>query len=208
MGTPFVFLDLETTGHEPVRRVGGLLVPWNEIIEVGAVAVEQGTFEESESFEAKVNPEHPERCIPDIINRYPERARDGDWDGAHGLGSTLRSFLDWCRGVSPHQPVFPIGQNPSFDWSFLTVAFVWCGIRESEWSRNLHYAHLDTRSMAVHALWQPGTPYVPSDFSLRTDALATNLRIPPEPLPHEALNGARKAAEVFRRLRERREGAR
>ena len=33
----FCFLDLETTGHEPLRRVGDSLVIWHEIIDIGAV---------------------------------------------------------------------------------------------------------------------------------------------------------------------------
>lgn len=202
---PFLFLDLETTGHDTLKRVRNHLIPWHEIIEVGAVMTPQPSFEELGYFSVKVHPEHPERCLPDLINHYPERAANGEWADAMPLQEALLALFGWCRMLSPNGVVVPIGQNFTFDWSFLSVAFAWHGIPEQEWSRYFHYGRLDTRSMSVQELWEPGTPYVPGDYSLRNDTLATTLGIAPEPVPHLAVNGARKSLEVCRRLRERKE---
>ena len=72
----FCFLDLETTGHEPLRRVGDSLVIWHEIIDIGAVFCGEDLKVITE-FETKVKPKHPERCIPNIVNNFPERAGSG-----------------------------------------------------------------------------------------------------------------------------------
>ena len=201
-GMPFLFVDLETTGHDPLRRVGDALVPWHEIIDIGAVLVVQSNLRMMSTFDTKVRPEHPERCIPDIINNYPQRAEAGEWKYATSLQSALEELLAWIRAHVPSGVVVPGGQNFTFDWSFLTVGFAWAGIPEDTWKTYLHYARLDTRSMAVQTLWDPGTPYDPGRYSLRTDALPRTIGIAPEPVPHIALNGARKAYEVFRRLQE------
>jgi hypothetical protein len=94
-----------------------------------------------------------------------------------------------------------IGQNFSFDWSFLSVAFAMCDVREGQLSKRFHYARLDTRSMAVQALWKRGTPYDPKEYSIRTDGLSLTLGISPEPMPHEARNGALQSFQIFRKLR-------
>lgn len=207
---PFLFLDLETTGHDPLKRVciknsGGaskyILVPWHEIIDVGAVMVKQDLTEMGEPFSLKVKPEHPERCLLNLVNDYPKRAVTGEWENAVSLHEALIRLFSWIQRTAPQQAVaIPGGQNWFFDWSFLVVAFAACGIIENEWRQYLHYTRFDTRSMAIQELWEPGTPYDPSDYSLRNDRLAKRLGIPAEPYPHEALNGAREALMVYRKL--------
>ena len=64
------------------------------------------------------------------------------------------------------------------------------------------YKRFDTSSMAMQALWNPKTPFDMSDYSLRSGKLQKALDILPEPEPHEAINGARQAYAVFRRLTE------
>jgi DNA polymerase III epsilon subunit-like protein len=196
---PIFFTDLETTGHDPLKRVGESLVSWHEIIEIGALLADPVTLKELTSFTVKVRPQHPERCLPNLINDYPRRAAAGEWDDAVELSDAFESMFTWHGRHVTGQSV-PAGQNFSFDWLFYTVGFAECGIDESIWGRYLHYSRLDTRSMAVQALWEPGTPYNPNDYSLRNDALAMRLGIEPEPSVHEALNGARTALAVARAL--------
>lgn len=197
---PLLFNDNETTGHDPLRKIGNYLVPWHEIIDMGAILVDPDTLEVLDTFEQKVIPTHPERCLPNLVNHYPERARRGEWKNAVYLEPAVRKFLEFAgsRGV----PAVVLGQNYFFDWSFISVAFAWCGIMESEWGRYLHYTKLDTRSMSVQELLRPGEVYDPDEFSIRNGKLLERLGIEPEPEVHAAINGARKAFEVYKKLRE------
>lgn len=196
---PLLFLDLETTGHDPLARIGDHLIPWHEVIDIGAVLVDQEGLEVVGEFQEKVRPIHPERCLPDLVNNYKERAAHGEWDGALALPDAIRQLLNFAK--SRGTVSIPGGQNFFFDWTFLTVALAWCGISEGEWRKYIHYTRFDTRSMAVQALLDPGQIYDPQEFSMRNNRLLLRLGIEPEAEVHEAINGARKAFEVFRKLR-------
>ncbi|HEY4486659.1 MAG TPA: 3'-5' exonuclease [Candidatus Paceibacterota bacterium] len=195
---PLLFLDTETTGHDPLRCVGGSLAMWHEIIEVGMVAVASDTLNVLGNFEIKITPKHPERCLPDLINHYPARAARGEWNNAVSLPVAISELFLFCseRNVGPFAL---IGQNFFFDWSFLSVALATCAVAEDEWSKFFHYAKLDTRSMAVQELAGP-EGYDPKDYSLRGGLLQKRLCIPPEPLPHTALNGAYQAYHLYKAL--------
>jgi len=195
---PLIFTDIETTGHDPLRLVNGQLVVWHEIIDFAALFVDPVTLEISKELSFKVKSEHPERRLPGLINHYPERASRGEWKGALPLGAVLHYFLRFCGG---NQAIL-LGQNFFFDWSFISVGFAQCGITESVWRKSLHYSKLDVRSMAVQELIKPGEAYNPDDFSLRNDSLSNRLSIPPEPVPHRAINGAVQAYLVYKRLNE------
>lgn len=201
---PLAFTDIETTGHDPVRMVDGILVPWHEIIDIGCVLVEPRTHEVLGEFECKVKPQHLERCIPKIINNYPARAAAGEWNDALDLKDGINglfNFLESLAGTAYF--AVPGGQNFFFDWSFFTVAFALTGHSQDEVSRNyLHYSRFDTRSMAIQELREPGTPFDPNDYSVRSESLARRLGINPEPEVHTAINGARKSFEVWKKLEE------
>lgn len=196
----FCFLDLETTGHDPLKRVNGQLIIWHEIIELGAVFADSQNLEKLGEFEIKIKPEHPERCLPNLVNDFPARYARGEWEDSTLLSGAISGFMDRCGKLNT--PLFLVGQNFSFDWLFVTTAFAWCGIQEDCWKQYFHYSRLDTRSMAVHEFLDFGKPYSPDDYSLRNARLSKHLDIPQEPYPHEALNGARQSYLVFRKLRE------
>lgn len=209
---PLLFLDVETTGHDVLKPVSflkiffgiNLFVLWHEIIDIGAVAVNPATCDVLGEFEIKIHPCHPERCLPDLINNYRERSAKGEWHSAVSLSEAIRRLLNFCdemRKFNGNVPVL-IGQNFFFDWNFLAAAFAYCGIKEREWRKDLHYSRLDTRSMAVQEFLGYGEPYNPDDFSLRNDRLAAKLGLPDEPKPHLAINGAYQSYKVFKALRE------
>lgn len=201
---PLLFLDLETTGHDPLKRFGLLtdteveLVPWHEIIEIGAIAADPQSLKILDVFEIKVAPRHPERCLPDLINHYPKRAAKGEWDNAVPLYDAIQEFIVFCY---KYEMVHLIGQNFFFDWSFLKIAFMVCGVEDEDIKKCIYYKMLDTASMAVQALLEHDECYDPRNFSLRSGLLQKQLRIPPEPEPHTALNGAFQAYNVFLALK-------
>jgi len=204
------FIDLETTGHDPLGFVdspaGKVLTFWHEIIDIGCVFVRSDTLENVGELEALVIPQHPERCIPNIINHFPERKARGEWKDALSLNEAILGLLSACHQYGEGNPIVPGGQNWFFDWSFLVVAFALTQVEEKEWSKYLHYKRFDTASMAVILLRQPGEGLDMSLFSLRSGKLQKALGIKPEPVPHRAINGARQALEVFRKLEELKRG--
>ncbi|OGZ00405.1 MAG: hypothetical protein A2945_03615 [Candidatus Liptonbacteria bacterium RIFCSPLOWO2_01_FULL_52_25] len=202
MEYPLLFLDLETTGHDPVRRIGDHLVPWHEIIDIGALFVDEKDLSIVGKFSEKVTPEHPERCLPNLVNHYPERAARGEWDEAISLDAAIGQLFDFVRSYAAGTAAIPGGQNWFFDWNFLSVAFAWCGVSENTWKKHIHYTRFDTRSMAIQELLRPGEGYDPDAFSLRNGRLLERLGIPPEPEVHEGLNGALKSFEIYKKLRE------
>lgn len=196
----FAFIDLETTGHDPIKGIGGRLIPWHEVIEIGATFADPITLDLRGEFAVKVKPEYPERCLPDLINDYPRRAIEGEWDNAVPLTAGIHHLLNYCLRLGAI--AIPIGQNFFFDWSFLSVAFAWCGIMEDEWRKSLHYSRLDTRSMVVQELLSADEAYDPARYSFRNETLSKRLGIPTESCPHKALNGSRQALLIYKKLRE------
>lgn len=200
----FGFLDLETLGNEPfrqsimVRDRIRLLEPWHEIIDIGIVFAEKDTLRILGEWEMKIKPKRPERCIPNIINGYPERAANGEWKDAVPLEKAIKDLFETCQHYRAE--TITGGQGFFFDDNFLMVAFTVCNISEEEQREFFHYSHFDTRSMAIQELWVPGTPFDPDDFSIRSGKLLTRLGIETEPIPHTAINGARKAYEVCKAL--------
>ena len=192
----FVFTDLETTGHEPLRQVDGTLVQWHEIIEIGVVRINPATLKVTGTFEQKIKPSHPERCVgePAKVTKYHERADGGEWNSAVSLKQGMDNLFAFLR----EEPIPILGnQNYFFDDRFLMVALVLAGYTEDDWKNVIHYSRFDTRSMAIQELWMPGTPFNPNDWSARNKDLVKKLGVKPEPDVHGALNGARQACEIF-----------
>ncbi len=195
---PLLFADLETTGHDPLRRVGEHIEPWHEIIDIGALLVEQRTLRVIGEFERKIRARHPERCLPNLVNNYYARALIGEWDKAVSLEDAITDFLVFAGRMGV--PSFSGGENFFFDWGFLLVAFASCGVSEADWKGSLHYKRFDTGSMAIQEFRRPGQVVAPEEFSLRNGSLVKKLDLEPEPKVHAAINGARKAFEVYKKL--------
>lgn len=196
---PLFFTDLETTGHDPLKRIGNHLIRWHEIIDIGGIMVDQKTLQILATFEAKIIPKHPERCLPNLINDYLARAMRGEWKDALPLETVIKLLFGFINQF--HAVCIPGGQNWFFDWNFLSVAFAWCGISEKEWRKYFHYTRFDTRSMAIQELLAVHETYDPEEFSLRNGRLLERLEIEPEPEVHKAINGAMKAFEIYKKLR-------
>ncbi len=208
-------MDIETTGHDTLRRVKAyrriLFEPWHEITELACVFVRTPGLEVIGEFKTLVKPRHPERCDPNTIpiTNFPERWKNGEWDGALSLNDAIWCMLRECHrysggdAVVTPDVVIPGGQNFFFDWDFLSIALAILDIANDEYTKYLHYKRFDVASMAIQGLWDPRTPLDMSQFSLRSGLLQKALGIEPEPKPHYAINGARRAYWTFRKLSER-----
>lgn len=111
----FIAFDLETTGLSPES---------DRIIEIGAIAFEQGV--PVEEFSTLVNPGRPippaATAVNGITNEMVSRAPD-EW-------TALQALLSFFDKYSNHRLVF-VGHNANFDFSFLKNALNRYGITKS-----------------------------------------------------------------------------
>jgi len=138
------------------------------------------------------------------------------WDGAHIMdealavcgftreqivdphkkteGEAVAEFLNWTKTVLEHTLA---GQNPSFDRDFLKAA---ANRAHLDWP--LAYRTVDTHTLAYMHMIKRGllVPTAHQRSALDLDAVLNYVGIPAEPMPHNALTGAKSHAEVIARL--------
>jgi DNA polymerase III alpha subunit (gram-positive type) len=171
---PLVILDLETTGLNPKAH---------EIIEIGALKVNQDELTIFGRFSIKMNPDHIQTADPKAleVNGYnPE-----DWKSAFPQQVGIFEFGVWVEGC------LILAQNITFDWGFLIETWERYnfGIRFPG-----DYHRLDLASMSWFAL--------PNSESISVSKIAERLGVEPEPKIHRAYEGAALNLRVLRKLRE------
>lgn len=119
------FIDIETTGLDVTKH---------EIIEIGCV-ITTPKLKVLEKFDLKIKPEKIENADPIAlkINHYNFL----DWENAYSLKEGMQIFNKKIKDC------IMVGQNVSFDSSFLDFNFLKLGIKN-----NMHYHKLDTISIA------------------------------------------------------------
>lgn len=173
---PLIITDLETTGLDPAK---------NDIIEIGALSVSPKTLDVIDTFEVKVQMERPWNATSFALelNGY----NPAEWENAVTLQQAMKVFAAFAAtGVL-------LAQNVTFEYGFLREAFRKTGIADS-----MDYHRLDLPSM----VWFMN-PYAES---LKLTNTAISFGLGPEPTPHRAINGAKFALEVLRKLRQLKEG--
>ncbi len=167
------FIDIETTGLDVLDH---------EIIQIGCV-ITKPNLEIVEEFEIKIKPEHLEYADPVSmkINHYDEEA----WADALSLKEGMRLF------GSKVKDCIMVGQNVSFDASFLENAF-----SKNKMHNPMHYHKLDTISIA----WAKFHNDIDFEhFSLREMCLRFGIV---NEHAHTALSDARATYELYKKLME------
>ena len=164
--------DIETTGLNPKLH---------EILEIGLLVIDQQSFQVIDTLNFKIKPEHIEAASQEslAVNGYKE----SDWKDAITLNEAMRVYSDKTK-----KAIF-CSHNVTFDWSFINEAFSQTGV-----ANQMDYHRLDLLTIAWTALANKSVRF----FNL--NRLASYLGIPEEPTPHRAINGARTAYEVFKKL--------
>ena len=169
-----VITDLETTGLDPIIH---------EVIDIGAVRVDQESLEIEATFTCKIQPVYIELAHPKAleVNGYTPEA----WKNAVRHDDAWQSFFSFGR-----QGVFS-SWSVSFDWGFVdpAIRFYHPEQRFGPFDRHL----IDLPSVA----WGIVGPVA----KVGKDAVAEVLGLEPEPLPHDGLAGALHALTILRRLR-------
>ncbi len=163
----WVVVDLETTGMSPLKG--------DRIVEIGAVAVENGAI--TEEFSTLVD---PERLIPYFVQRV-HGISDAMVMGKPVFADVLPSFLRFC-GDS-----VLVSHNANFDRGFLDHQAM------EVMHTPLPHAHVDTLRVSRILLPKLGKHNL--------DALTNHfaVRIPPSQR-HRALGDARATAEVWLKM--------
>jgi len=109
-------------------------------------------------------------------------------------GDLVKTFMEWTEKIEERTIG---GQNPSFDRDFAMRASGRAGLN---WT--LAFRTIDLHSVAyTHMVKRGIKPPVTNNHSgLNSEAIMTYVGIPVEPHPHNALNGAKQAAEALARL--------
>ena len=165
------FIDLETTGINLVD---------NEIIEIGCILTTPG-LKIIEEFELKIKPQKIENADPVAlkITRYNEE----DWEHGSDLADAMEILLAKTKDC------IMIGQNVSFDVSFLEYNFAKLGL-----SNMMHYHKLDTISIAWAKMHKKKDF---EHFSLREMCKYFDIK---NEKPHDALSDARATFELYKKL--------
>jgi DNA polymerase-3 subunit epsilon len=178
-----IAVDVETTGLAPEKA---------SIVSLGAVDLDDPSnqfYEECQIWDgAHITSEA-------LAVTGMTREEIGEGSGKQSEADLVRNFIAWAMD-RPHDHTF-VGQNPRFDSGFVEAACHRAGIE-------FPFAHrtIDTHTLCWMHLAERGQPLPVknkrSDINL--DYILTYTGVPPEPRPHNALNGALSHAEVFFRL--------
>lgn len=173
------FIDTETTGTDPNLH---------EIIELAVIIVKQTPregrgpkIEILEECEWKIKMVHPEKAEEAAlrVNRYNEV----DWMFALDRKKAMQEFAKKTESCSF------VSHNLVFDYAFIQKAFEETGVES-----RMHYAKLDTISMAFARLYD--APQA-DKFSLR--ALCELLKVE-NSKAHTALADTRALVEVYKKM--------
>ncbi len=154
--------------------------------------------------------EHPERQLYEECHIWDGAHIEEDAIAVHGISREAQMDPDrqseadvvheFIAFAEPMADRTFAGQNVSFDRDFLRAAAVRAG--HTEWP----FAHrtIDTHTLAwMHMVKRGLTPPVDPEkkhSALNLDAVLNYCGIPMEPVPHNALTGAKSHAEVISRL--------
>jgi DNA polymerase III alpha subunit (gram-positive type) len=169
---PLAFTDLETTGS---------IFTKHEILEIGLVIADQKTLEIIDELNVKVKPIHPEINVPAAMDRNGYTTEG--WQDAIPLIDAIRLYSEKSAGA-----IF-FAFNATFDWGFINEAFERTGIPDK-----MDYHRFDVMSMAYLKLHRGEVD------KWRLSSISKYFGIPEEPMPHKAINGARTALEVYKKL--------
>ncbi len=172
---PLAITDVETTGFD---------AQVHEVIEIGLIVADQKTLKVLGEWSAKVKPRHirtaAEKALK--INGYNKL----DWADGLDLEEAMKIYSKKTKNA-----IF-LAHNSFFDWSFVTEAFKSTGVED-----HTDYHRLDLFSI----VWSRNRlKQLKGLTKFNLSELCKYFDIEPEPMPHRALNGARKALKVLRKI--------
>lgn len=169
------FTDFEMSGLDPLKH---------EIIEVGLIVADANSLETIAEMDRKIRMERPETANAESLKFAGYR--EEDWRDAISIREALEEYSKLASGT-----MFAAWNTP-FDWTFLAEAY-----RAANIKNPLDYHTLDIFSVAYEKL-RKNTELK----NLKLSTICGHFGLEREPKPHRAINGARKALEIYKKLRE------
>jgi len=176
-----IIIDTETTGLSPRR---------NSIISIGAVDFlhPKNTF----YGECQMWPDAEVSQYALNVNGFSQQELTDPQKPTHN--ELLETFFTWVAGIETKTFA---GQNPSFDFGFLSHAAKQASL---DWPFGYRAIDLQSVCYAHYLKYKSAPPMKNGKVSFSLDGIAQYVGLPPEPHPHNALQGAEYAAECFGRL--------
>jgi DNA polymerase III epsilon subunit-like protein len=168
------FIDIETTGAT---------LGMHEIIDIAVIRTDPTGETLQQTWHKLIQPKHPELMSPEAskINGFsPQR-----WAYADESSSAL-----WREFASVVRNSVAVCQNPSFDRGFISLAAGAYGIQHLD--VDYHWIGIESLAWPLY-----GFKEIPN---LRLESICERFGLPPEPMPHTALNGAKKCREAYKAL--------
>jgi DNA polymerase III epsilon subunit-like protein len=176
-----IIVDIEATGTDEIKH---------SILSLGAIDFDNPSnqfYEECRSFDgAHIMDEAL------VVNGFTkEETLDINKQTDEDL---IKHFIEWTKTVKDHTFA---GQNPSFDRDFILRA-----TNRYHIDSPFAYRTIDLHSVCYTHMIKKGIkpPVINGRSDLNSDKIMQYVGIPAEPHPHNALNGAKIAAEALSRL--------
>jgi len=168
------FIDIETTG---------ILFGYHELIEVAAIRTSPDAGNVKQIWQKKIRPRYPDRITPYAreLNGFTLE----EW-----VDAPYSSVLIWDEFYNFAEGCFAVCHNPSFDRAFLSITAAEHGVVDL----GLDYHWIGTESLGW-PLFLRGIIAKPS-----LGELCKFFGIPEEPIPHRAIEGAKRCREVYKLL--------
>ncbi|MFZ2038790.1 MAG: 3'-5' exonuclease [Minisyncoccia bacterium] len=176
-----IIVDVEASGLDPHK---------NSVLSVGAIDFEHPEIQ----FYSECRVWDGAEIIDEALEVNGFTKEDITNKTKEGEDVLISAFLNWTKDREEHTLA---GQNPSYDRDFLRFAaerakLNWPLAHRSIDVHSVCYAHMKLRGI------EPPVANKRSD--LNSTKIQEYVGIPEEPHPHNALNGAKVAAEALSRL--------
>ncbi|MEI7480280.1 MAG: 3'-5' exonuclease [bacterium] len=176
-----IVVDVEATGTDPYKHA---------LLSVGAVDLSHP----EEQFYSECRMRDGAHVMDEALQVNGFTMEDITNPTKEGEDILIRAFLNWVEGREEHTTA---GQNPSFDRDFLKFA-----AERAKINWPIPHRTIDVHSVCFTHMKLRGIE--PPVANKRSDLNSTRIQeyvgIPEEPHPHNALNGAKVAAEALSRL--------
>ena len=176
-----IVVDIETSGTSPYKH---------SILSIGAVDFSNPERQFYQECQIEKDKEYTEEAL-NVNGFKKEELTDPK---KKTLESVLNEFIVW---IQPVKDKTIGGHNVNFDANFLNYSF-------KKYNINFSFGHrvIDTHSLVYASLLSrhidPPTKNEKTDIN--SDYVFNYTGLPPEPKPHNALNGAKMEAEALSRL--------
>jgi DNA polymerase III epsilon subunit-like protein len=176
-----IILDVEATGIDEVKH---------SLLSIGAIDFDNPTNQFYEDCRAFDGAHVMDEAL--AVNGF---TLEQVWDKSKQTDEELvKHFIEWTKSVK--EQTFA-GQNPSFDRDFIHRA---ADRYHLDWP--FAFRTIDQHSVCFTHMKLKGieAPIAHGHSDLNSDKIMRYVGIPAEPHPHNALNGAKVAAEALSRL--------